>query len=81
LSKIILLVLAAFGLYLLVKGLGRKASASRRDAEKNGAVRDQDVAEQMVGCAHCGVNLPQSEAVAGNGSFFCSEAHRTLGGS
>ena len=36
--------------------------------------------ERMVACAHCGVFVPESEAVAGRqpGRFFCGEAHRRL---
>lgn len=34
-------------------------------------------AEKMVRCAHCGIHLPQSEALAGVGALhFCSDAHR-----
>ena len=32
--------------------------------------------ENMVLCAHCGVYLPQTQAVSGRGGFFCDEAHR-----
>ncbi|MEW6707788.1 MAG: PP0621 family protein [Pseudomonadota bacterium] len=35
--------------------------------------------QSMVRCAHCGVHLPQDEAVAGDELFYCSEAHRALG--
>ncbi|NOT17818.1 MAG: hypothetical protein HOP20_07115 [Sulfuriferula sp.] len=31
--------------------------------------------ENMVRCAHCGVHLPQSEAVSGTGVWFCSALH------
>ncbi len=34
-------------------------------------------AEKMIGCAQCGVYLPQSEAVTGPDSLhFCSDEHR-----
>ncbi len=33
----------------------------------------------MVRCAHCGVHLPQDEALPAERLFFCSEAHRALG--
>lgn len=33
----------------------------------------------MVPCAHCGVLLPQSEAVVEARLNFCDEAHRRLG--
>ncbi len=33
--------------------------------------------EKMVSCAHCGIHLPQSEALAGPGSLhFCGDEHR-----
>lgn len=32
--------------------------------------------EDMVACSHCGLHLPRSDAVAGDGALFCSEAHR-----
>jgi uncharacterized protein len=33
----------------------------------------------LVACAHCGVNLPKSEARAAGGRHYCSEEHRRLG--
>lgn len=74
-SKLFLLVLAAFVIYLLVKGFGRKASASTRKPEEHALPE----VERMVGCAHCGINLPQTEALEENGAYFCAEAHRRLG--
>jgi uncharacterized protein len=35
--------------------------------------------EGMVVCAHCGVHLPRSEALAGGGHSYCSAAHRDAG--
>ena len=35
--------------------------------------------EQMVACAHCGLHVPESEAVRGGGSVFCCDEHRRLG--
>ena len=36
--------------------------------------------EAMVACAHCGLHLPQSEAVVdAGGRPYCSEAHRLAG--
>lgn len=35
--------------------------------------------EDMVKCAHCGVNLPRSEAIYSGGDFFCTAEHRQLG--
>jgi uncharacterized protein len=30
----------------------------------------------MVPCAHCGMHLPDKEAVKGNLGMYCTEAHR-----
>ena len=36
------------------------------------------MAEDMVKCAHCGVNLPRSEAIFSKGEFFCTPEHHQL---
>lgn len=33
-------------------------------------------APRMCKCAHCGVHLPEAEALLQGGQAFCSEAHR-----
>jgi uncharacterized protein len=75
LSKLFLLLLAAAAIYLLIKGFGRKSSASSHETES----KESADGERMVGCAHCGVNLPRSEAINDDGAYFCGEAHRKLG--
>lgn len=32
-------------------------------------------AQDMVGCDHCGVNLPKGEAVTRDGKYYCCTAH------
>lgn len=32
--------------------------------------------EQMVKCAHCGVNQPISESILTHGRYYCCNAHR-----
>ncbi|HTT10158.1 MAG TPA: PP0621 family protein [Burkholderiaceae bacterium] len=32
--------------------------------------------EPMVPCDVCGLNVPRSEALAGNGRWYCSDEHR-----
>ena len=36
------------------------------------------VAESMVRCAHCGVNVPQTEAILSRGEYFCGDEHRRI---
>jgi uncharacterized protein len=68
-SKLLLLVIALVVLYFLVRGFMRKRSRSSAPPSS----------ESMVPCAHCGVNVPRSEALEGAGRFFCSEEHRRVG--
>ena len=71
-GRLILIVL----IVLLVLWLLRRAlSAGRRqDAPEAGAG-----APELVRCAHCGVNLPRSEARSAGGRHYCSEEHWRLG--
>ena len=68
-SKLLLLVIAIVVAYFVLTGLARK----RRQRSAPPPV------EPMVACAHCGVNVPRSEALGAAGRFFCSEGHRRLG--
>ena len=70
-SKVLLLILAALAVWWLAKGFRRKGAA--QDAP-------EAAPEQMVNCSHCGLYLPQSEAIAEGGKFFCSAEHRRLAG-
>ena len=69
-GRIILLVVVALVAYVVIKALVR--ARRRPDAEHR-------MPERMVSCVHCGVHLPQSEALEEAGNFFCSDAHRRLG--
>lgn len=35
--------------------------------------------EKMVTCAHCGVHLPESDALLDGGRAYCNVAHRDAG--
>ena len=41
--------------------------------------QDDQKAESMVRCAHCGVHLPRSEASLIGGNTWCSQDHAKLG--
>jgi uncharacterized protein len=68
-GKLLLLVIAAAVIYFLVTGY------ARRRARSSGSPSS----ESMVPCAHCGLNLPRSEALESAGRFYCSEEHRRIG--
>jgi uncharacterized protein len=71
-GRLILIVLVA----LLVLWLLRRALAAgkRQDAPGDGGG-----VPELVSCAHCGVNLPRSEARSAGGRHYCSEEHWRLG--
>jgi uncharacterized protein len=71
LSKFLLLILAVLAVWWLAKGLRRRGEA--KDAP-------EPAPEQMVTCDHCGLHLPQGEAIPDGNKFFCSDEHRRLAG-
>ncbi|MFA5913479.1 MAG: PP0621 family protein [Burkholderiales bacterium] len=68
-SKLLLLILAVVVLWRLAKGSRRKERADSAP---------KPVPERMVSCAHCGLYLPQSEAIGEEGRYFCCAEHRRL---
>jgi uncharacterized protein len=68
-------VLVALVVALLVWWLAGGARRLRRDRPP----RELPPPEGMLRCAHCGVHLPQSEALRERGRAYCSAAHRDAG--
>jgi len=84
-SKVLLIIGIALGVYWLWRQ-GRMAES--RDARAAPpaappAPRTGAAPQDMVACAHCGLHLPRSEALAdgpgGSAPFYCSAAHRQSG--
>lgn len=63
-SRLIFLFAIAAVVYLLLK------SCRRSVPEKK-----QQVAEDMVRCAHCGIHLPTGESIRSGNHVFCCAAH------
>jgi len=65
-----LLLIIAIGIgYLIIKHLAKGKKISSRPTQSN---------TKMVKCEHCGLHIPEAEAVTSAGHFFCSEEHRHL---
>ncbi|MDL2337263.1 MAG: PP0621 family protein [Pseudomonadota bacterium] len=69
------------GLFLLVAWLargGRRGTSARvhPPPSQRPPVAQDFAREDMVACVHCGIHLPQSEAVAASAGWFCGQAHR-----
>lgn len=69
--KILLLIAIGFVVLALFR-------AYQRSLGQPSAPTREDAVEDMVKCAHCGVNLPRSEAIYSGGEFFCTPEHRQL---
>ncbi|MBL0168887.1 MAG: hypothetical protein IPP85_18090 [Propionivibrio sp.] len=65
--------LLLIALFFVVLWALRKAQSSRSGVQAPPASR---VPEQMVKCAHCGVNQPISESILTQGHYYCCEDHR-----
>lgn len=70
--KILLLLVVGFAVWAVIRNY-------QRSLGKPPASAGEKAAEDMVKCAHCGVNLPRSEAIYSDGDFFCMPEHKQLG--
>lgn len=75
-GRLVLIVLIILAVIFLVRGFGR----SRARGGSAGADGRSLPEQRMVQCAHCGVYVPESAAVAIAGLHYCSDEHRRLSG-
>ncbi len=68
-GQLLRIIIILFGLWLVLQII-KRALASRRDDS-----RRQPSIANMVVCAHCGVHLPELEAIQKNGKHYCCEEH------
>lgn len=69
-AKLLLLILLAFVIAQVWRQARQRALDAERQKPQPGAP------ERIVACAHCGVHVPESEAVRDTGYVFCCAAHR-----
>jgi uncharacterized protein len=65
-AKILLLAIAIWLLYAVVKRYLTSVDQNDKAAEKP---------EDMVQCNHCGVHLPKSDSLIVNDQHYCCEEH------
>ena len=74
LLKILIIAIAIGAILLLI----RRALARRKLS--SAALRTKPLAtHQMVQCSHCGVHIPESQAIYDGTTPFCGEEHRRAG--
>lgn len=67
-------------LAVLVVAFGIWRSRRRSEAASSSETRRPlALPQDMVACAHCGVHVPQADAVVLAGHTFCSTEHRDRG--
>ena len=74
-SRLFLLLAIALAVYLLIRAFRRNANREDKPGQDKPGEAAQN-AEDMVGCAKCGLHLPKGESVQANGHFFCGVEHR-----
>ena len=69
-GKLLILFAVVFAVILVVRVLGK--SAPRGPARRDGPP------VRVVPCAHCGLHVPEGQAIRAEGRHFCSDEHRRL---
>ena len=72
-TRLVLIALAVVALFWLLRGV--RSRSNRGGQAPHAAPFPPD----LVACAHCGVLLPESDALAAEGRRFCCEEHRRAG--
>jgi len=76
---LLVLLVVGVGLWMLLARLrGPGSGAKDSDAARPTKPGDTEPVEMVV-CAHCGVHLPATDALALGTRLYCSDAHRQLG--
>ena len=73
--NLLILILVIAGIWWIRRTMAR---IGKRPPRGKGGQADA-AAERVLECAHCGINVPESEGVREHGRFYCSDAHRLAG--
>jgi uncharacterized protein len=70
--RFLVILAALFLVYLIVRKMLTKPAGPKRPK----AVQD---VRKVVRCEHCGLHVPENEAVIADGRRYCSQEHARLG--
>ena len=71
-SKLLLFGLLGLIAYMILRSSGRRRQRQR-------SAPPHPPVQQMMTCAQCGVNLPETESLKSGEHYYCCEQHRELG--
>ena len=78
-ARIFILLAVVLGVFWWLRSRAEarheQAARTSRPATASRNAPDNGSAEAMVQCAHCGVHLPRSEAIAWRGLHYCRRSH------
>ncbi|BAV33229.1 hypothetical protein SCL_0911 [Sulfuricaulis limicola] len=69
-GQLLRLIIILIGLWLVLTIIKRALASLQKPAP------DKPAVTKMVACAHCGMHIPESEAVRDGNRHYCSEEHR-----
>ena len=74
--NLLLLILVVAGVWWVQRALTR---AKERAATAARAGKAAEAPERILECAHCGLNVPESDGLREGARFYCCAAHRLAG--
>jgi len=77
--NLLIFILLLIVIWWVRRALQKPLDDFRTGRRNRSAGSEPDLPEQMVACQHCGLHVPESEAVRHGDAVFCSEDHRRLG--
>lgn len=78
-GRILFWILLGFVVYVGWRWWSAKQRIAGRRNDGTDPAAGADGIEAMVPCDVCGLNVPRSEALTGNGRWYCSDDHRQRG--
>jgi len=68
-GQLLRIIIILVGLWLVLQIIKRALGTRKNHASRQPAIAS------MVACVHCGLHLPESEAIQKDGKHYCSEEH------
>jgi uncharacterized protein len=77
--NLFLFLLLLGGIWYVRRALHRWVASQTKAEDPVRPPSSLPLAENMVPCCHCGLHLPESEAIQSAEGFYCNATHRDAG--